>query len=144
MTEQTTVPPPVPDDAAPAGVAPTEEEPTGRLARLARLQARRDKAGDAVGRLKMPKLDRSYVIVEGTDTDDLRKGPGHYPKTPLPGEGGTVGVDDLVAAGAVRAGAPVKILGSGEIDVALHVSADAFSATAKEKITAAGGSVTEL
>ena len=59
-------------------------------------------------------------------------------------EGGSVGVDDLVAAGAVRAGAPVKILGSGEISVALQVSAYAFSATAKEKITAAGGTVTEL
>ena len=59
-------------------------------------------------------------------------------------EGGSVGVDDLVAAGAVRAGAPVKILGSGEISVALQVSAHAFSATAKEKITAAGGTVTEL
>jgi large subunit ribosomal protein L15 len=60
------------------------------------------------------------------------------------GEGGSVGVDDLVAAGAVRAGAPVKILGTGEISVALQVSAHAFSATAKEKITAAGGTVTEL
>jgi large subunit ribosomal protein L15 len=59
-------------------------------------------------------------------------------------EGGSVGVDDLVAAGAVRAAAPVKILGSGEIGVALQVSAHAFSATAKEKITAAGGTVTEL
>jgi large subunit ribosomal protein L15 len=59
-------------------------------------------------------------------------------------EGGSVGVDDLVAAGAVRAGAPVKILGSGEISVALQVSAHAFSGTAKEKITAAGGTVTEL
>ena len=59
-------------------------------------------------------------------------------------EGGSVGVDDLVAAGAVRAGAPVKILGTGEISVALQVSAHAFSATAKEKITAAGGTVTEL
>jgi len=60
------------------------------------------------------------------------------------GEGGSVGVDDLVASGAVRAGAPVKILGTGEISVALQVSAHAFSATAKEKITAAGGTVTEL
>jgi large subunit ribosomal protein L15 len=59
-------------------------------------------------------------------------------------EGGSVGVDDLVAAGAVRAGVPVKILGSGEISVAIQVSAHAFSATAKEKITAAGGTVTEL
>src|SRR5215510_9473577 len=39
MTEQTTVPPPVPDGASPAGAAPTEEEPTGRLARLAQLQS---------------------------------------------------------------------------------------------------------
>ena len=59
-------------------------------------------------------------------------------------DGGTVGVADLVAAGAVRPGAPVKILGSGDISVALQVRAHAFSASAKEKITAAGGSTTEL
>jgi large subunit ribosomal protein L15 len=59
-------------------------------------------------------------------------------------DGGTVGVDDLVAKGAVRNGLPVKVLGSGDISVAVQVSANAFSATAKEKITAAGGSVTEV
>jgi large subunit ribosomal protein L15 len=59
-------------------------------------------------------------------------------------DGCTVGVADLVAAGAVRPGAPVKILGSGEISVVLQVSAHAFSASAKEKIAAAGGSTTEL
>jgi len=59
-------------------------------------------------------------------------------------DGGTVGVADLVAAGAVRPGAPVKILGNGEISVALQVSAQAFSASAKQKIAAAGGSTTEL
>jgi large subunit ribosomal protein L15 len=59
-------------------------------------------------------------------------------------DGGTVGVADLVAAGAVRPGAPVKILGSGDISVALQVSAHAFSGSAKEKIAAAGGSTTEL
>jgi large subunit ribosomal protein L15 len=59
-------------------------------------------------------------------------------------EGGTVGVADLVAAGAVRPGAPVKILGGGDISVALQVTAHAFSASAKEKIAAAGGSTTEL
>jgi large subunit ribosomal protein L15 len=59
-------------------------------------------------------------------------------------EGGTVGVDELVAKGAVRKGQPVKVLGSGDVSVALQVSAHAFSATAKEKITAAGGSTTEL
>jgi large subunit ribosomal protein L15 len=59
-------------------------------------------------------------------------------------EGGTVGPDELVGAGAVRAGLPVKVLGTGEIGVALQVSAHAFSGSAKTKITAAGGSVTEL
>lgn len=63
-----------------------------RMAKLARLQARRDNKGDPIGRLRMPALGRSYVVVEGTDLTTLRKGPGHYPKTPLPGEGGTVGV----------------------------------------------------
>jgi large subunit ribosomal protein L15 len=54
--------------------------------------------------------------------------------------GGTVTVDDLVAKGAVRKGEPVKVLGQGEISVAVQVSANAFSASAKEKIEAAGGS----
>ena len=58
-------------------------------------------------------------------------------------EGGSVGVEDLVAAGAVRSGQPVKILGTGDISVAVQVTADAFSASAKEKIAAAGGSTTE-
>jgi large subunit ribosomal protein L15 len=59
-------------------------------------------------------------------------------------EGGTVGVPELVAKGAVREGEPVKVLGSGEITVAVQVSAHAFSASAKDKISAAGGSTTEL
>jgi large subunit ribosomal protein L15 len=59
-------------------------------------------------------------------------------------DGGTVGVDDLVAKGAVRKGQPVKILGSGDIAVAVQVSAHAFSASAKDKIAAAGGSVTQV
>ena len=53
-------------------------------------------------------------------------------------------VEDLVAAGAVRSGQPVKILGTGEITVAVQVTVDAFSASAKDKIAAAGGSATEL
>jgi sortase A len=59
---------------------------------LARRQRREADRGDAVGRLRMPTLGRSYVVVQGTDLGTLRKGPGHFPKTPLPGEGGTVGV----------------------------------------------------
>ena len=59
-------------------------------------------------------------------------------------EGGTVGVEDLVAKGAVRDGQPVKVLGSGDISVAVQVSAHAFSASAKDKIAAAGGSTTQI
>ena len=59
-------------------------------------------------------------------------------------DGGDVTVEDLVTKGAVRAGRPVKILGAGEVTVALQVSAHAFSTSAKEKITSAGGSTTEL
>jgi large subunit ribosomal protein L15 len=59
-------------------------------------------------------------------------------------EGGTVEPADLVAKGAVRDGSPVKVLGSGELSVAVQVSAHAFSASAKEKIAAAGGTATEI
>ncbi|PRX99995.1 50S ribosomal protein L15 [Allonocardiopsis opalescens] len=59
-------------------------------------------------------------------------------------DGGEVTVADLVAKGAVRKNQLVKVLGTGEINVALQVSAHAFSASAKEKLTAAGGGVTEL
>jgi large subunit ribosomal protein L15 len=58
--------------------------------------------------------------------------------------GGDVTPDDLVARGAVRSGQLVKVLGSGEAAVQLRVTAHAFSASAREKITAAGGTVTEL
>ncbi len=57
-------------------------------------------------------------------------------------EGGDVTVEALVAKGAVRKGALVKVLGSGEITVKVNVTADAVSASAKDKIEAAGGSVT--
>src|SRR5690606_29735064 len=58
-------------------------------------------------------------------------------------EGGTVTVEDLVSKGAVRSGHKVKVLGTGDLSVKLDVTADAFSASAKEKIVAAGGSVSE-
>jgi large subunit ribosomal protein L15 len=59
-------------------------------------------------------------------------------------EGGTVTVADLVAKGAVRKNELVKVLGQGDITVALSVSADAFSDSARDKIVAAGGSATVL
>jgi|SRR5437868_8466173 len=59
-------------------------------------------------------------------------------------EGGEVTADDLAAKGAVRRGRPVKILGTGEISIAVQVRVHAFSSAAKEKIAAAGGTTDEL
>ena len=56
--------------------------------------------------------------------------------------GGRVTVEDLVAAGAVRDGWLVKVLGGGDVDIKLEITADAWSGSAKEKIEAAGGSLT--
>ena len=59
-------------------------------------------------------------------------------------EGGTVSVDDLVSAGAVRKGNLVKVLGNGDLSVKLDITANAFTASARSKIEAAGGTATEL
>lgn len=59
-------------------------------------------------------------------------------------EGGDVTVDLLVDKGAVRAGCPVKVLGTGEASVVFRVTAHAFSASAKEKIAAVGGTTETL
>ena len=59
-------------------------------------------------------------------------------------QGGDVTVAALVKAGAVRKGELVKVLGQGDIKVKVNVTADAFSESAKAKITAAGGTVNEI
>jgi large subunit ribosomal protein L15 len=59
-------------------------------------------------------------------------------------DGGTVSVEDLVSKGAVRAGHKVKVLGTGDVSVKLDVTADAFSASAKDKIVAAGGTTSQI
>jgi large subunit ribosomal protein L15 len=90
--------------------------------------------------MRLPKLkgfkNRFRVEYQVVNVDDLAR---------LFPDGGTVGPDELVAAGAVRSGCPVKVLGNGDLGgVTLTVSAHRFSGSAKEKITAAGGSATEL
>jgi large subunit ribosomal protein L15 len=59
-------------------------------------------------------------------------------------QGGQVGPEELAKRGAVRPDLPVKVLGSGDVVVALQVSAHAFSDSAREKITAAGGTASKL
>ncbi|MBI8990066.1 MULTISPECIES: 50S ribosomal protein L15 [Corynebacterium] len=87
--------------------------------------------------MRLPKLkgfkNPAKVTFQVVNVSDLEKA---FP------EGGDITVADLVAAGLVRAKQPVKVLGNGEISVKVNVTATKFSNSAKEKIEAAGGSVT--
>jgi sortase A len=62
--------------------------------------------GDAIGKILIPGIGVSEYVVEGTDADNLRKGPGHYPATPLPGQHGTT----AIAGHRTTYGAPFRNL----------------------------------
>src|SRR4051795_13101221 len=64
--------------------------------------------GDAIAKIDLPTIHKSAYVVEGTATDDLRKGPGHYADTPLPGEHGTV----AIAGHRTTYGAPFRHIDS--------------------------------
>jgi sortase A len=64
--------------------------------------------GDAIAKIELPAINETAYVVEGTDTGDLRKGPGHYPDTPLPGEHGTV----AIAGHRTTYGAPFRHIDS--------------------------------
>ena len=89
--------------------------------------------------MRLPKLkgfrNRFRTEYEVVNVGDL---------TRLFPDGGSVGLDELVAKGAVRKNTLVKVLGDGKLGVKIDVTAHKFSGSAREKITAAGGSVTEL
>jgi large subunit ribosomal protein L15 len=89
--------------------------------------------------MRLPKLKgfrnrfrTEYAIVNVGDINRL------FP------QGGSIGLDELVAKGAVRKNSLVKILGDGKLTVKVDVTAHKFTGSAREKITAAGGSATEL
>jgi large subunit ribosomal protein L15 len=89
--------------------------------------------------MRLPKLKGfrnrfriEYEIVNVGDIDRL------FP------QGGSIGVDELVARGAVRKNSLVKVLGDGKLSVKVDVTAHKFSGSAREKIVAAGGTATEL
>jgi sortase A len=77
-----------------------------RLAYAARALNRRTDEGQPLGRLRIPSIGVSKVVVAGTDTASLRSGPGHYPGTPLPGARGTV----AIAGHRTTYGAPFRRL----------------------------------
>ncbi|QQB65223.1 50S ribosomal protein L15 [Kytococcus sedentarius] len=87
--------------------------------------------------MRLPKL-RGFknpfkVTYQVVNVDQIAT---HFP------QGGEVNAATLVEAGLIRKNQPVKVLGSGEISVAVNVTADKFSASAEQKISAAGGSTT--
>jgi len=63
-----------------------------RVAALARRLQRGAERSRAIARIRIPAIDVDQVVVEGTDTGSLRRGPGHYPETVLPGQRGTVAI----------------------------------------------------
>ena len=87
--------------------------------------------------MRLPKLkgftNRNRVEYQVVNVGDISR---------LFPEGGTIGIADLVAAGAVRKNRLVKVLGNGELTVKVDVTADKFTGSAKEKIAAAGGTAT--
>ena len=89
--------------------------------------------------MRLPKLkgftNRNRVEYQVVNLGDIAR---------LFPEGGTIGVEDLVARGAVRKNELVKVLGDGDLSVAVQVTANKFSSSATEKISAAGGSTTVL
>ena len=89
--------------------------------------------------MRLPKLrgfkNRNRVEYQVVNVGDISR---LFPK------GGDISVDDLVNAGAVRKNRLVKVLGNGELTVKVNITANKFTGSAKEKITAAGGTATEL
>jgi sortase A len=63
-----------------------------RVAYLARREERRARTGQAIGRIVIPRIGVSFLVVQGTDSLSLEKGPGHYPGTAFPGLGRTVAI----------------------------------------------------
>jgi len=89
--------------------------------------------------MRLPKLKgfknrfrTEYAVVNLGDINRV------FPK------GGTIGIDELVANGLVRKNVLVKVLGDGKLTAKVDVTAHKFSSSAREAITAAGGSATEL
>ncbi len=94
-------------------LAPSDETTTSTLAPLTV-----PPAGDALGIIAIPKIGVNQVFVEGVNVDDLRKGPGHYPATQLPGHEGNT----AIAGHRTTYGAPFgdldQLVAGDEIDIA--------------------------
>ncbi len=78
---------------SPADLRAVRDESAGRRVEgLADLFAEQVTTGQGIGRIRIPSIDLDTVVVQGTDTASLQKGPGHYPETAFPGQGRTIGI----------------------------------------------------
>ncbi len=73
--------------------------------------------GEAIARLRIPSIGVDEIVVEGTDVDDLRKGPGHYSRTPMPGQPGNVSI----AGHRTTYGAPFGDIGNLRPGDRIHI-----------------------
>ncbi|HEX5366807.1 MAG TPA: sortase, partial [Acidimicrobiales bacterium] len=74
------------------GTDPSDGSPTGSSPDLVGSPPPSPAAGDAVARLRIPRIGVDKVVVEGVQVDDLKRGPGHYPDSPLPGQPGNAAI----------------------------------------------------
>ena len=91
------------NDLEEAFAKPPANQPAPRRGRPPR---KKPIPGSAVAQIRFPSLDRKYYVIEGTKTTDLRKGPGHYPDTSLPGKNKTV----AIAGHRTTYGAPFRTI----------------------------------
>jgi sortase A len=80
------------DPAVTDVTASTEADVERKAKKLASIYADEIKDGEGIGRIEIPPIGADFVVIQGTDTADLQKGPGHYPDTGLPGQGRTIGI----------------------------------------------------
>jgi sortase A len=83
------------DEVVELSEGPREQSPAQIRAtarKLARLFAEGIREGEGIGRIRVPAMGADYVMLEGTDPGTLQRGPGHYPDTKLPGQGGTAAI----------------------------------------------------
>jgi len=90
------------EEGRPAGTAPATVDVRKTLPRSAVKWRRGSKQGDAIARLRIPRLGLTEIIVNGTDTNTLKRGPGRYLGSAMPGEGELV----YVAGHRTTYGAP--------------------------------------
>ena len=106
------------------------------LAAAARAYRRSSKEGDAIARIEVPRIDVDHVVVEGTETNTLKKGPGRYRGTSMPGEGELV----YIAGHRTTYGAPFshidRLQAGDRVTVSLPYASFEYAVTGRKIVPA--------